>query len=224
MFFFAFFGLTIWTTLSYTVNTGELVAPNLKGENLSEIEEILESKELNFTVQNKRYSDSVRKGRVISQEPASGVRVSQGQTLKLILSKGLKQVTVPDLIELNFREAQIKIRQKGLKEGNVYKVYSGEFEENDIMGQEPPSGVKKDPGEEISLVVSRGEKPNYFVMPDLVGETVSDGSKYLNSMGISRLNKIEKDSPYQKGTIIEQMPKPGNKARKGMVVKLIYAG
>ena len=94
-------------------------------------------------------------GEVIRQSPSAGSRVPVGSTVSIVVARGIKQTTVPNVIGKERRAAVERIRAAGL----VPDVEEEETEVEDQIGrvvdQFPPPGEEVEPGSEVKLVVGR---------------------------------------------------------------------
>ena len=94
-------------------------------------------------------------GEVISQTPSAGTEAAPGSPVTIVVSKGKRQATVPNVIGKLRSEAVQLIRAAGL-------TPAVEEEETEVAGkigrvldQFPPPGAELEPGEEVTIVVGR---------------------------------------------------------------------
>src|SRR5690606_13736260 len=93
------------------------------GKNADDAEKAL--KDLGLKVTRKEaFSDTVAKGRVISQSPKSGTG-KRGDTITLTVSKGPELFDAPDLDGLLEREAREKVEALGLKLNATKNPFAG---------------------------------------------------------------------------------------------------
>jgi serine/threonine-protein kinase len=96
-----------------------------------------------------QFSDTVAKGDVISQSPSSGTGF-RGSTVRLVVSKGPRLVTVPGVVGKQVAEASQALRALGFTV-EVRKVLGGFF--GSVRAQDPAPGQRVPAGSTITLTV-----------------------------------------------------------------------
>ena len=87
--------------------------------------------------------------------------------------------------------------------------------------QEPPAGAKDVQSSRVDLLVSLGERPAAYVMPDLQGLPLSDAEARITTSGL-KLEKLNV-APYSNlegGLIAGQTPAPGSRVESGAEIDL----
>jgi len=95
-------------------------------------------------------------GSVISQSPVSGASVATGSAVALLISSGLSQVVVPNVIEMAQADAEAAITDANLVVGAVRTASSTTVAEGSVISQSPIGGTSATPGTAVDLVVSSG--------------------------------------------------------------------
>ena len=135
-----------------------ITLPDFEGKNLEYVNKELESLGLKILVRDE-YSDTVEKDHVISQSPAAGMEVSDGDTVSIVLSKGSKQSQVPSIIGFTLTEAKRVLEQNNLKLGNIKYEYNDIYKEGIVLNQTPSSGLGDvSEGDKVDVVVSKGPR------------------------------------------------------------------
>ena len=142
------------------------ILPDFKGKDLEYVNKELERLGLKILVKSE-YSDTVEKDYVISQSPAAGMEVSEGDSISIVLSSGPKQNQVPNIVGLSLIDAERVLEQNNLKLGNVRYEYSDSYKKDVVITQTPSSGSGYvSEGNKVDVIVSKGpmeiqeEKPN----------------------------------------------------------------
>jgi serine/threonine-protein kinase len=92
-------------------------------------------------------------GEVIQQSPSAGTTLSRGETVSIVVSKGQRNVAVPDLVGKERPEAVQALRDAGLTP-NVEEEETDSVEElGTVITQFPPAGSEVEPGASVTLVV-----------------------------------------------------------------------
>ena len=92
-------------------------------------------------------------GNVVAQNPPAGRDVSEGETIRLNVSKGTGRVAVPSLVGRSVDSAEAELEQLGLR-ANVFEVPSVE-PEGTVVAQNPTSGDVR-VGSAVRLNISTG--------------------------------------------------------------------
>ena len=103
------------------------------------------------------YDENYEEGRIISQSVEAGATVAKNTPISVVVSKGSKMRTVPDIIGKNVSDAAKELEQAGLALGDQAEEYSDDVESGKIIrlnGIEP--GKKIQAGSMINVVVSLG--------------------------------------------------------------------
>ncbi|MDT3767750.1 Stk1 family PASTA domain-containing Ser/Thr kinase [Gleimia hominis] len=87
---------------------------DVTGKPQADAQKILTDLGLNVTTDSE-FSDSVKKGAVISQDPAGGKTRYRADTVKLVVSKGPEVIPVPDVTRLSEADAKAKLEAAGFK-------------------------------------------------------------------------------------------------------------
>ena len=103
------------TKVALVVSKGpELLAvPDVRGRSLGDAEKTLADAGFGAKV-TEVFSDTVKKGVVIGQEPASG-RAPRNADVALTVSKGPQLITIPDVVGERYKDAQAQLERLGLK-------------------------------------------------------------------------------------------------------------
>ncbi len=103
-------------TVKLTVSKGPapVKVTSVVGATLEEATDELDKIGLKVT-SSEAYSDTVKAGVIISQDPVSGADAHRGDTVTLVVSKGPELVTMPNVFQMGYDEAKKKLEALGLK-------------------------------------------------------------------------------------------------------------
>ncbi len=182
---FGFFYLLSWIT-----GHGEYEkVPTLSGKNIDAATAILKSKGFNVEVVDSVFEISQPKLSVIKQSPEPEALVKYGRTVYLTINRQIAPtVTMPNLVGLSIRSAQLSLQSAGLKMGDT--TFRPDLAKNSVLSQmfngaEIKAGSKISIGSSINLVIGSGIGDEEVDVPDLVGLTYADALSLLGSMNIS---------------------------------------
>src|SRR2546430_10848186 len=101
-------------------------------------------------------SSTVAAGSVISESPPGGTKVASGSAVNLVVSTGLAQVTVPNVVGQTQAAATSAITGAGLTVGAVTMQSSSTVAAGSVITDSQPGGTKVASGSAVNLVVSTG--------------------------------------------------------------------
>ncbi len=99
------------------------------------------------------YNDKVAKNAIISQDLTKGESVMAGTTVKLLVSRGAEQIELPEVIGLQFDDAESELTEKGFKVKKVVLENDGTHNAGIVEMTDKVSGLEFDKGTEIILSV-----------------------------------------------------------------------
>jgi len=172
---------------SQLILRGELVnLPDLTGRTLDEARTVLSAKKIAVTVQEFRFDDRVENGRIMFQNPAKGSRVKPHRTVKVVLSRGNERITVPRIEGRSLETAAQIMRDAGLRRGRVSQIHTSQAAAGRILAQFPGAGTVVDRSSTMDFLVSRGDREDRFLMPDLIEKDSRDVIRQLQAQGFTK--------------------------------------
>lgn len=184
--------------------------PDLVGLPRDDAARRAEDRGLLVEVIDRRHDPQVQSGSVLLQDPAAGVVVRPGRTIRLVLSLGGEVIPVPGVVGHASRRVEIELRQQGLTPGEEAHVYDIRAPLGTVLAQVPPPGTAGMPGTRVHRLVSDGPRPPRWVMPDLAGRPLAVAERWIETAG------------FRKGAV-RRVPSPGTPAG-GVVGQLPLAG
>jgi serine/threonine-protein kinase len=107
------------------------------------------------------YSRDVAKGEVINQDPVAGSSVASGSAVTLVVSQGIEQVQVPNVLGETREKATEELEGKGFVV-TVKEEYSDEVAEGEVISQSIAGGESANAGSSVTITVSLGEEAVYY--------------------------------------------------------------
>jgi len=117
-------------------------------------------------------STTVPAGTVISQSPGPTSTESPGEAINLVVSSGLPQVTVPNVLNDTLAQVAIAFGPGGLSD-TVAFAYSSTVPLGSVISQTPVAGTLVTYGSSVALVLSNGPAPVTITVPEAI--TTTDG-------------------------------------------------
>lgn len=154
----------------------EVEMPDLKGLSRSDAEAKLKKLGLKVGTISEKYS-SEEAGTIVSQDPRAGSKISKGQSVDLVISKGEKKKTVlvVEVSGMTADNAKAVLTSRGFKV-SVTKQASSE-PAGTVISQSPASGSEQAEGSTVEIVVSDGSKVQNRTNNKQGTDAVENGSK-----------------------------------------------
>ena len=158
-------------------------------------------------------SGSVKPGNVVATEPPAGEKVECESVVTILISKGVKLVTVPDVLGLTEDEAVAEVEGAGLT-ANVDEEDS-DLPAGQVIEQSPGGGSELKPDDEVRIVVSNGE--GTVVVPNVEGQPRATALSTLQSRGARNIQVIEQATEDESlhDRVLDQAPAAGTQIRSG---------
>jgi serine/threonine-protein kinase len=183
-----------------------------------------------FEVDVDRQPDLAAAGQVIGQDPAGGAEADEGSTVRLTVSTGAPDATVPTVDGFSEKRALRELNQAGCGEREdtnlcgfnveVREEASDGVDEGHAIRTSPSGGTTAEVGSRVLLFVSTG--PRQVEVPDVVDLARESAEATLNRAGLG-FTISEEESDQEPGTVIAQDPVGGTVVDKGSRVNLTVA-
>ena len=146
------------STVKLVISKGEniKIVPKVTGMAREEAEQAIKAEELELEVVEEA-SSKVEAGYVIKQEPEAEKEVNAGETVKIYVSTGIKQITMEHVIGKKEDEAKKTLTDLGF---DVNVVYEEDTSKDDgvVLKQSLDVGETVDEGTKVTLTVNKIEK------------------------------------------------------------------
>jgi len=133
-----------------------------------------------LSVQMDQAYSEVMEGYVCAQIPASGDRISRGETVFVTISRGSDQVVVQRYVGMTQEAAISALAAQGFVAGDVTVVPSEQMR-GTVTAQTPEAGSSQKIGSRVDLTVSGGR----VVVPELTGEREEEAIARIQNLGLT---------------------------------------
>jgi serine/threonine-protein kinase len=175
---------------------------------------------LEVEVAERRFSETVTAGSVISTDPAAGSRILEGGTVEVVVSKGPERYAVPALRGEPFTEVESMLAEENLGLGDVRRVWNERIAKGLVISATPGAGTELRRDSTVDVLVSRGRKP--IEIPDLTDERGPRAERRLTALGFEVEVTEENSDDVPKGFVVSQSPTKGTGFR-GDTVELVVS-
>lgn len=211
----------IHTTIEVIVSTGKeakmVSVPSVVGKSEDEAEKMLKKAGLKVTKGEAQYSSSIEEGKVISVNPSVGTSVEEGTKVELVISLGIKPITVPGIMGITASEAEAALNAAGLR-GSASEEYSDTVEAGYVISQSIVKGTEVSEGTTVSYVVSLGPETKMVNVPSLSNCTEEQALQKLKDQGLSGSADYEYNSSVSAGYVIRQTASAGSQVEEGTTI------
>lgn len=215
----AFFIVTVVVTNMNGKESKTISMPNLVGMDFWKAKEQY-SADFTLEAEATDYSD-YQADIIYDQSEDAGKPVKQGKTIKVKVSKGIRDVVIPDVSGIDADTAVAKLENDyGLTVTKAYMV--DDMTKGTVVKTEPAQGTSVPPKSAITVFISNGPELIDVKVPNFVGRTQEEVYKILETVKLTPQFKIE-DSEMPQGTIIAQSILPDEVVKPNTAIVLTYS-
>jgi beta-lactam-binding protein with PASTA domain/tRNA A-37 threonylcarbamoyl transferase component Bud32 len=193
--------------------------PDLTGMTEGKAVQALDDRGLEADIR-REFSDE-RANRVFRQVPDAGSRIDEGSTVTVFVSRGLRQIKVPDLTGMTRGDAETALQREGLRLGQVARAPNDTVPEDQIFQQSIPAGERVDQGTRIDVSISAG--PELVVVPFVEGQLEEDAIADIQGADLVARVQTGPSADVEEGRVIGQEPPGGTEVEPGSVVVILVS-
>ena len=190
---------------SYVGYNNEHYLPDLRGEYLEKGNYHLISLGFQTDIVTAPFSIHNKPGTIIKMFPRAFTKVKEGRTINLTTAGQMEDIEIPSLINYTLRNAKLEILRLGLGVDTIMFEYDSQVNDGKITFQLPQPGKIVQSSVKITLGVSLGIPPDYYIVPDVVNLSFFRAKEKISQSGL-RVGDINYD--YQpallNNTVVEQ--------------------
>ncbi|MDP4238951.1 MAG: PASTA domain-containing protein [Bacteroidota bacterium] len=207
----------------YTHHGESIIIPDLRGSYVEEAEVILAKKGLHAQVIDSVYVRDKKLGTIIDQIPPVNSSVKSNRPVYLIInSRKVREVALPEISDVSFRQADAMLQSMGLSVSNTEYAPS---EYKDLVidvkfhGKSILPGTRIPEGSSLVLVVGNGLGEAQGLVPSLKGMGLDAGTQAATSASLE-IGAVNYDVPPSGGDedkyiIYRQRPAAGTSVSAG---------
>lgn len=121
--------LVVWLR-GYTQHGVEVEVEDVRGMVEAEAEPLLAAQGLRLIVVDSTYSDKVPFGTIVEQDPKPMSHAKHGRAVYVTINATTRrQVTMPDLQDMSYRQAETTLRGMGLQVDTIYEYEPSEYKD-----------------------------------------------------------------------------------------------
>ena len=195
--------------------------PNVTGMTLTDATAAIKAANLSLEVEQEVYNADVESGKIITQDPAAGSELQENKVVKVTVSKGIKTVTVPDVVGMDEDEATTTLTAQKFNV-DIKREYNSNYGYGAVFSQDPSASSTVQEGTKVTIYVSKGE--DTVSVPGIIGLTQADAQSRLsaNNLNVGTVTQAE-SSQYAAGVVISQDPAESTSVSKGTYINFVVS-
>ena len=198
----------------------DVFVPELRGLHKDIAREKLEKLGLKMEIQANIISNEFPKDYIISQGYDENYRLKPNSVVGVTVSKGAKQILVPDVTTMSVDAAKIEIEKNGLK-FVIEEEASSIVPEGDIIRQEPLFNTEIGENETVTVYVSTGVPDGLVVVPDIMSYGELQARDVLTKANLIPVISYEEKIGEPEGKILDQTPEAGAQVSELTEIKVV---
>jgi beta-lactam-binding protein with PASTA domain len=200
----------------------EVKVPDVIGLTLSAANAVLHKVDLKIGRIEERHSATVAAGLIISQHPQAGTTVREDRRVRLVISKGTSQDTVPNVVGATQAVATTEITSVGLTLGTVTLQSSATVAIDVVISESPRAGSRVAPRSPVDLEVSSGIAK--VAVPNVVGLAQAAATTAITGAGLTvGTVAMQSSATVAAGLVISESPAAGTSVASGSAVSLVIS-
>lgn len=207
---------------------GEIRVPSVVNSTISNAQTMAEKLGIRIEIIDREYSSQIEKDFILKQELESGSIMNRGEVLNVIVSGGIRQILMPNIVGHASDDAKKELQKEGFKV-KVEEVYSAVVEGH-VERTSLETGTTWDEGTEVIMYVSKGIDPSTIVvedptytLEDYTNKLYTDIMDELKKAGISVSPVSEYHPTIPENYIIRQDMPAGSELKVGDSITLVYS-
>ena len=157
-----------------------------------------------------RHSETVEKGRIMTQDPAAGTRLRQGGNIAVVVSDGPPPRDVPDLAGLSREAAEALLKNEGFA-AEFTERYDEQVERGRVLEWAPTGRQEK--GTTVTVTLSQGPAPR--PVPAVAGKTYDEAATILKNAGFAPARAEVFHETVPVGQVVGTTPGTGTRVDVG---------
>lgn len=216
-------GFFIFRNLRDTMFQRTVAVPDVVNKSEAEALTLLLNSKLERNIVRK-HNEDVPNGYVISQKPEPGIKVKENSFVEIVISDGVEELDMPDLLNKEVIEAENVLGAQGLEIESQETAYHDTIEAGKIINQYPSPGDAVSSKTKISITISMGKEEKPVIMPTLLGSTEASAIQSLTNLGLVK-GEIERrySNDYPEGTVMWQSYDSGVELSPETIIDLIIS-
>lgn len=214
----------LFTTRMLTRAEDAVVIEDLAGRDAGDAAVWLASRGLRAEIDHFESNDTAVPLSVTFHSPAAGEEVRPGHVVRLVISRGARNVAVPDVRNAYLSQASLILSRNGLAVSDVVEVADA-APLNTVLATSPGPNAAVLGGTPVKLLVSKGPAKRVWITPEVTWSSWDTVSELAGAMGVVLEIGQRMDAADQpENVVLEQFPAPGTRLVEGQPLRVTVNG
>ena len=198
--------------------TRKVNIPNLVNKTVAEVQNEVDSLKLKLETEEAASSE-VEEGKIISQKPEykQGEKIKQGETIKVVVSKGPETNELPSFIGKKIEEAREMATAIGITLVEEVQT-SPTVEQGYVIGQSTNEGTLVKSGDQVTVQVSSGAEKTK--VPYVIGMDEGTANATLVNANLKANITYITEETEENGKVISQSIESGEEVDAGTTIEI----
>ena len=197
----------------------QVPAPNVIGKTENQARAAIGDAGLAVGTIDRKNSDTVEAGKVISQDPEADTYVDPDSEVDLVVSLGEAQVAMPSVVGLDKDDAQRQLESDPYRFSVTLKEEDSDEPADQVLRTDPGANTQLDPGSDVTVFYSDGPEE----VPNVVGLLEGQAKNRIRAAGFEPRVIPDSSSTEPKGTVTDQSPAAGETPAQGSTVTILVS-
>ena len=214
----------VFTTRTLTQGEEAVVIEDLVGRDAGDAAVWLAAHGLRAEIDHFENNDTAVPLSVTFHSPPAGEEIRPGHVVRLTISRGARNVPVPDVRSAYLSQASLILSRNGLAVSDVIEV-ADPAPANTVLATSPGPNASVLGGTPVKLLVSKGPAKRVWITPEVTWSSWDRVNELADAMGVmlqvGQRMRLE-DEP--ENVVLEQFPAPGTRLVEGEPLRVTVNG
>lgn len=214
----------VFTTRTLTKGEEAVVIEDLVGRDAGDAAVWLAAHGIRTEIDHFENNDTAVPLSVTFHSPPAGEEVRPGHVVRLTISRGARNVPVPDVRSAYLSQASLILSRNGLAVSDVVEV-ADPAPANTVLATSPGPNASVLGGTPVKLLVSKGPAKRVWITPEVTWSSWDRVNEMADAMGVmlqvGQRMRLE-DEP--ENVVLEQFPAPGTRLVEGEPLRVTVNG
>ena len=214
----------VFTTRTLTQGEEAVVIEDLVGRDAGDAAVWLAAHGLRAEIDHFENNDTAVPLSVTFHSPPAGEEIRPGHVVRLTISRGARNVPVPDVRSAYLSQASLILSRNGLAVSDVIEI-ADPAPANTVLATSPGPNASVLGGTPVKLLVSKGPAKRVWITPEVTWSSWDRVNELADAMGVmlqvGQRMRLE-DEP--ENVVLEQFPAPGTRLVEGEPLRVTVNG
>ena len=165
-----------------TKKSNEEYLPDVRSLNVDEAQFFLDK--FNLKIHYMKYDENYKEGEIVNTSPRAFTKVKIGRDIKIGVASAKKDFIMEDFFDKSYRSTKLLLDRNNIIIDTTIYEYSEKIKKNNIIYHYPKSGKKITDNTRLTLIVSSGKPPDYYIVPNLINLSLNSALKKIAESGL----------------------------------------